>query len=356
MPFTLSSLLQASPSVWERLQNASLPIVFYGTGDGADKIISVMQAASIPLHAIFVSDDFYRGQHFHGFPVTTLAQLEAALSDFIIVVAFGSHLPEIIDRVTAMAQKHPLVIPDVPVYGHALFDRSFAHSHAAELEAAYALLADDASRQVFEQVLTYKLTGALTPLLQSASPKQEVFSELLPLHDHENYLDLGAYRGDTIQEFLTATGGKYDAITALEPDARSFKKLTQFSQPLAAVRPVCCGVSDRNEVIYMKTGRGRGSSASAASSGTPVQMTTIDSLSLPVSYLKMDVEGFEAAALRGGADTLKRLKPKLNIACYHRSEDLYLLPLLIHELQPAYQIFMRRHPCLPCWDLNLYCR
>lgn len=356
MTASLSSLIQNSATTWEYLQTASLPIILYGTGDGADKIISTMQAASIPLHAIFVSDDFYRNQRFHGFSVTTLSQLEAVLSDFIIVVAFGSHLPEIIDRVISMAQKHPLVIPDVPVYGHTLFDRSFALSHIAELEAAYALLADDASRQVFQQVLSYKLTGRLTPLLQSASPKQEIFSTLLPLHDHENYLDLGAYRGDTIQEFLTATGGKYDAITALEPDARSFKKLTQFSEPLAAVRLLAYGVSDQNEVIQMKTGRGRGSSASSASGGTPVQMITIDSLASPVSYLKMDVEGFEAAALRGGADTLKQQKPKLNIACYHRSEDLYRLPLLIHELQPAYQIFMRRHPCLPCWDLNLYCR
>ena len=103
----------------------------------------------------------------------------------------------------------------------------------------------------------------------------------------------------------------------------------------------------------MKTGRGRGTNRGG---DTPIQMVAIDELNTPFTYIKMDVEGSEALALRGGMHTLKQYKPKLNIACYHRSEDLYTLPLLIHELQPDYKIYIRRHPCLPCWDLNLYCK
>lgn len=350
-----NSLLELQ-TVWEYLKNTRLPVVLYGTGDGADKILAVMEATAIPLAGIFVSDDFYRGQSFHHIPVSTLGRLEETYADFVIVVAFGSHLPEIYERVQHMARKHPLVVPDVPVYGENLFDRDFAAAHQAELERAYSLLADDASRRVFEEVLQYKLTGRLPHLLNSTSPKEDVFTSVFTLGDREDYLDLGAYRGDTIQEFLSVTHGQYHSITALEPDPRSFRKLSAFAADLPSVQLFPFGVSARPEMIQMSLGRGRGSSAASASARlTSVQMTSVDALHIPVTYLKMDVEGSEAAALQGAAQTLRSQQPKLNIACYHRSEDLYQLPLLIHQLQPAYQIFLRRHPCLPCWDLNLYC-
>lgn len=348
----------SAETLWDALQNTKLPIVLYGTGDGADKIISVMQERDIPLHAILVSDDFYRGQTFHGRPVTTLSALEAEGSDFIIAVAFGSHLPEIQNRVIQMASRHPVVVPDVPVYGDALFDLSFARCHAKELTAAYTLLADEESRRIFREVIRYKLTGSLTSLLATASDKETVWQGLLPLTNQERYLDLGAYRGDTIQEFLHVTGGCYDSITALEPDTRSFKKLSAYTANLPNVKLLPCGVSDRSEIVYMKTGRGRGTNRadSTQKGSVPVQMIRVDELGTPFTYIKMDVEGSEAAALRGAANALQTCQPKLNIACYHRSEDLYQLPLLIHQLQPNYQIYLRRHPCLPCWDLNLYCR
>ena len=53
-------------------------------------------------------------------------------------------------------------------------------------------------------------------------------------------------------------------------------------------------------------------------------------------------------------NTLKA-KPKLNFAAYHRTEDIFRLPLLIHALNPTYRIFLRHHPYIPAWDTNLYC-
>ena len=340
-------------TIWNTLAHTDLPIVMYGTGDGADKIINVMETLGIPLTAIFVSDDFYRGQMFRGRQVTTLSALEKQYSDFIIVVAFGSHLPEILERVRQMDQHHPLFVPDVPVYGDQLFDLSFIRQHADELEMTYTLLADETSRQVFRSVIEYKLTGKLAPLLTATSCKEEVFDRLIPMGRDERYLDLGAYRGDTVAEFLSACGGQYASITALEPDPRTYKKLEAYTSTLENILALPYGVSDRNEVAYMKISRGRGTNRGG---DTPIQMISIDELNTPFSYIKMDVEGSEAAALRGGAYTLQTYKPKLNVACYHRSEDLYQVPLLIHELQPDYKIYMRRHPCLPCWDLNLYCK
>lgn len=44
---------------------------------------------------------------------------------------------------------------------------------------------------------------------------------LLSLGEDETYVDLGAYNGDTVDEFLHYTNGKYKFITALEPNAKT---------------------------------------------------------------------------------------------------------------------------------------
>ena len=76
----------------------------------------------------------------------------------------------------------------------------------------------------------------------------------------------------------------------------------------------------------------------------------------PCTLLKMDVEGAEREALAGAAQTIARWKPRLNIACYHRNEDLFALPLQVHALCPDYALYLRHHPYVPAWDVNLYAR
>ena len=100
-----------------------------------------------------------------------------------------------------------------------------------------------------------------------------------------------------------------------------------------------------------------GRQSAISSGGKEIESVTVDSLfdSKEVTYIKMDVEGAESAALKGAENTLKCQKPKLNIALYHRSEDIFALPLQIAAINPDYEFHIRRHPYIPCWDMNLYC-
>ena len=74
-----------------------------------------------------------------------------------------------------------------------------------------------------------------------------------------------------------------------------------------------------------------------------------------VTYIKMDVEGAEKEAINGAEKTLENHQPKLNLALYHRSGDIFSIPLQIAKINPAYKFHIRRHPYIPCWDMNLYC-
>ena len=55
--------------LWQTLKTASdsgRPILLYGMGNGADKILTVCEAYGIPVADFFASDGFVRGHSFHG--------------------------------------------------------------------------------------------------------------------------------------------------------------------------------------------------------------------------------------------------------------------------------------------------
>ena len=99
-----------------------------------------------------------------------------------------------------------------------------------------------------------------------------------------------------------------------------------------------------------------GRNSQLGSGGTLIEVESVDHLldGRPVTYLKLDVEGQESAALKGAAETIGRYHPKLLVSCYHRTEDLFALPIQVLELCPDYKLYLRHHPYVPAWDTNYY--
>lgn len=56
-----------------------------------------------------------------------------------------------------------------------------------------------------------------------------------------------------------------------------------------------------------------------------------------LDFVKMDIEGAEREALKGGAGTLRRFKPRLMLDAYHLSDDSIVLPAAILAANPAYR-------------------
>lgn len=343
-------------TVWDRLAGERRPVVLYGMGDGADKILRQFAARGIAISGVFASDEFVRGHHFAGFPVRTLAQtVEHFGEDIVVVLSFASQRPEVLAQIHALDARFDLVAPDVPVAGDGLFDLKFAHAHMDALDEAAGLLADARSRQVFDHMLCFKLTGKLLHLREGEDDKREAFANILKPHRFEHFVDLGAYSGDTVRELLGYTAGEFASITAFEPDRRNFRKLAAYAEGLTGVvRLEQAGAWSGDCIQTFAAKAGRNSRLSG--SGVETQMRAVDSVldGAPCTMLKLDVEGAEQEALRGSAQTIARWKPRLNVACYHRNEDLFALPLLVHALCADYRIYLRHHPYVPAWDINLY--
>ena len=349
--------------LWEYLSQERRPVALYGTGDGADKIISVLERYGLKdlIAAVFASDGFVRDRIFHEYKVISYSECceKHGGKDFIVLVCFGSSRPEVLEQVAKIKSERELYVPDVPVYGNILFTREFYESNKDSIEDVYTRLADDTSRSCFENYIDYKLTGDISYLERAESGPDDEF-DLLKDISEGCFVDLGAYYGDTLVRYLSRFPCLNRAV-AVEPERHSFKKLSECAKTLGSdITCINALVGSSTGTEKVSASRGRGTRALAASNvelkkTIDIDVVTVDSLSLDnVSFIKFDVEGSEADAIEGAKETIRRDRPAMKIACYHRSEDVFAIVKKVLEIRDDYKIYIRHTRCIPGWDTDFY--
>lgn len=393
------------PDIWHYLryaQEQGRPIVLYGMGNGADKILQVCAERGITIRDCFASDGFVRGHSFHGRTVLTFEETcrRYGAQEMIVLLSFATSRPEVLSLVESVAARAELYVPDVPVCGEALFTASFCASHASELQQSRALLADETSRRIFDGVVMAKLSGRLDLLRATVTPPEDHFRHVLHAAHFRAVADLGAYTGDSLRELMCYAPHLQKAL-AMEPDIRTYKRLCRFAEAQQAagqgpvIAPVNKGAwSEEGALLFSGTGNRNASFATGFHGAPPVSDTPCASISRgmsgtvcgsgtsskpipqahttriavapldhvwrqvmgenqPLDYIKYDVEGAETEALCGSRALIQTWKPALLVSVYHRSEDLFALPLLVHRLAPTHALYLRRRDGVPAWDIDL---
>ncbi len=346
--------------MWQTLQESTKPIVMYGMGNGADKILAVFSEKGIEVADFFASDGFVRHQLFHGKTVMSYAEICEKYEDFTVVVSFGSSLPDVLSNIYRIDAERELYIPDVPVVdGGDIFDLEFFKAHFNELYAACDSLADELSKQTFCDVILYRLTGKLEYLRRHTVAPRDVMSGVLHADKYRHSADLGAYNGDSIRE-LAEYAPSLENVVAFEPDARNFKKLTAFAEEAPyEIAAYNCAAWDSEKTLEFTSGGNRNSTLiGTVGVMTGAKIKTVEAARLDsvytgaCDYIKYDVEGAEYEALIGSREVIAREHPELLVSLYHKSEDIYRLPLLVRDMGYT-RLYLRRYEYVPAWDLNL---
>ena len=336
-------------NVWDFLKKDGKPVMIYGMGNGAEKIISTLNTYQITVSEIFASDEFVRGHSFLGYKVLKYSEVCEKYDDFNVVLAFATHLENVIENIKKINSEHKVFAPDVPVAGGGLFTREYVKEHNDDFDFVYEHLADEKSKKDYIDILNFKVDY----LLNSFCDKESIYRNILKLNDSESIVDLGAYDGDTIREFTAYTKGKYNKIIALEPDAKSYKKLIKNTAEMKNLETYNMGAWNEKDTLIFAKEQSRNSHISA--SGVPVKVTDIDSLiDCPVTMIKMDIEGSEMKALGGAKRIIKTYLPKLYVCAYHRNEDLFALGKKILSLNDKYKLYFRHSVYIPAWESNFY--
>lgn len=74
-----------------------------------------------------------------------------------------------------------------------------------------------------------------------------------------------------------------------------------------------------------------------------ISITRLDDVMEEVTFIKMDLEGFESRALNGAARLIESCWPRMAITGYHYADDLLDIAQTIRNLAPDYTLPLRHH-------------
>ena len=357
-PFELPAY-PCKSDMWDSLSSEKRPIVVYGMGNGADKLIRRFEKYGIEIADFFASDGFVRGHLFHGKRVKSFSEICEEYKDFVIVLSFATRIDSVLSMLSEMDRTYDLYIPDMPVAGEdEYFDKDFYNSNYESILRAYERLSDEESRSCFAAVVNYKLYGKMKYLSNAYSKTEELYS-VLPLETISVMIDAGAYNGDTAREAKEYFPNLRKVI-AIEADKRNFKKLLKYSEAEEDVEIVAINAAvwnENGEGSFSSSGN-RNSSVNSTSSfehkEQEVRLICINSVTdEKIDYVKYDVEGAEREALLGSLEKVKKDRPSLLVSLYHRSRDIFDIINLLSDSLTDYDFKLRRLLCVPAWELDL---
>lgn len=178
----------------------------------------------------------------------------------------------------------------------------------------------------------------------------------LPHVADEVFVDGGAYDGASSKNFA-AWAKSFEHIYAFEPDVANLplceETLSEFSKEKTDV--FACGLW-HEETTLSFDGKASPMSKVDDKGAEHVAVDALDHVlaGKRVTFIKMDIEGAEMEALRGAEQLIRTQHPKLAISVYHKPDDIEEIPAFIHEMYPAYKMYLRHYTLLQ-YDTVIYC-
>ncbi len=253
----------------------------------------------------------------------------------------------------------------IPNSKHVPFDTFYIMEHFKELtNINNTLFEDEFSKRTLESVLLSTVSGDLS-YCQSTMVDDQYFS--LPIFRNtcnDTFVDIGAYVGDTIEQFLWTNTGIFTKIFAVEPVPRNInamkKRIARLTEEWAldseSINILNYAIGSEGKVLRFPEQQGPRSSATNQGDGVIVSSCTLDTILAgeKITFLKADIEGMEMEMLHGARTLILENKPKIAICVYHNVFDLIEITRFIRELVPEYKMALRHHsPTLA--ETVLYC-
>ena len=308
----------------------------------------------------FFIDDFCENSHYLNLPVVKLKDAPLDTRIYISVLQHSKRIEEELRKkkfvhiinFTKSIKSIPDILHNISSTNYLwLVEDKSKMIHSENLDKVMHLLTDDKSKETLSKIINLRKTLDIEFYVDPEGT--EYFPQDIPMLNNLeeiNFIDCGAYIGDTIHELMNQSD-KVKSTISFEPDA---KNLTALNIELSALKNKYpktnflvypAGVYSKNGILkFLNSGVDSGASLSDSST-LQVPVVSLDDTIINSSpnYIKMDIEGAEKEALLGAVQTIKKYKPNLAVCLYHKPQDLWELPLLINEIEPMYDMYLRVH-------------
>ena len=212
----------------------------------------------------------------------------------------------------------------------------------------YNLLSDERSKRTLMCVLRFRVDGNYETLHSESdyTHNQYFDKDIMKFSDAEVFADCGGFVGDTTSLFISRVHD-FSKIYIYEPNPINHQKATQLLSRQEAdkidkiiIRKAGVGIETISSKISLS-----GSGSHVSDDGDcDIQIVSLDEdIQEPITFIKMDVEGFELDALKGARNHILAEKPKLAICVYHKLDDLWEIPEYILSLNPEYKLYLRQY-------------
>ncbi len=347
--------------------------VLFGAGNLGRKVLRTLQEIGKRPIAFIDNNPALWGTQTEGVPIMGPGDLARQVNPdsvgVITTIWCGEATDKMSDRVAPLMQ---LGFRKIGLFGHLAWkfpDAFLPHycldrpskviAQSDRVMAGFELLADDESREIFVNHIAWRLFLDYD-LLPSPAPDEIYFNEkFVNLNPSEVLYDIGAYTGDSVENFLaTRRGAEFSQIHSFEPSPANFEQLQRYLTYMGTgngrIIAHHLAMGDNVGVIQVETVNGP--AARVGRGAETVAMTTIDEFrrSQPApTFIKIDIEGFEPQCLAGARLTISDAAPVVAVCVYHLQSHIWDIPLQLHSYQPGYTFRLCPH-LADGWDLVLY--
>ncbi len=230
-----------------------------------------------------------------------------------------------------------------------LYNRSLSlKRHLEDFKWFYQELEDYRSKKLLYAILNNWYNFDFETLNNSIEKNYTHYFDLdiVKCTKEEVIVDLGAYTGDTIDEYLNTYGANnYQKIYCYEITTETFQKLKNNLAPFPNIIYKQKAASNKNETLYFSPNSTDASANKISKTGIKqIETVTIDDdIKEKVTLIKMDIEGSEEDALLGCTKHIKNDEPKLLISVYHNHKDLWKIPKIVSDINPNYKFYLRNY-------------
>lgn len=333
-------------------KNLQVPVLLWGGGEACEYFIKFMQKYSIPIAGIIDKKKSVNIRE----PKIKIFAPETAYAEYegsIVVVSSLAHRDEIIEEIAYKRYNYFVFCfdPTIEIVQKNTYTerQNFLLAHEKELDRIGEWMYDKQSKTIFYNVIK----GAFSnnpDCYKDTSCASQYFPEVIKenLSEKETFVDLGAFTGDSIKEFILEVNNKFNKIYAFEPNPANLD-VARTSLCDKRIEFYQNGVGKESSTFYLIEEEDFTQCVEVSNENAKkVEVLKLDDvITEEVTFIKMDIEGMELDALKGAEKLIRLYKPKLAISIYHNIDDIVEIPNYIRELNLDYHFYLRHN-----WNCN----
>ena len=222
----------------------------------------------------------------------------------------------------------------------------------SKLKEATALLSDQKSITTLEGIALFRENPVFNKYIDGDADAQ-YFSESVPWNNSINsfrFIDCGAFTGDTLNSLVSVSklyNKSIDNVILFEPNDSNRDQLIETASKYQDLQYHIypCGVWSKNIFLGLSDNESASHITTEEDVIEKIMCVDIDStlMGAKPNFIKMDIEGSEIEAILGAKEVIKKYTPILTIAIYHQPYDILDIPILINDINPGYNMYIRAH-------------